>query len=226
MAYIDTRTPQDRAKSIVGVVAVHGALAYALVVGLQATGVIESVPRLTGETITEVPIEPPPPPPKPDEAVEDPAPSRTQTYVPEPEIDLVRDDPVVPTLVDPLPPLDPVVIETFPTTAATPAGKSLPAFDAIGPKPRGDTSQWVTTADYRSSWINRELTGVTRFRVGVGANGRVESCAVTGSSGHPELDRATCDLVTRRARVEPGRDGRGERAPGSYSSAVAWQLPE
>ena len=120
MAYIDTRTPQDRAKSVAGVVAVHGALAYALLVGLQATGVIESVPRLTGETITEVPIEPPPPPPKPDEAVEDPAPSRTQTYVPEPEIDLVREDPVVPTLVDPLPPLDPVVIEAFPTTAATP----------------------------------------------------------------------------------------------------------
>ena len=68
MAYIDSRTPQDRAKSIAGVVAVHGALAYALLIGLQATGVIPTADApLKGEIITEVPI--PPPPPKPDEVM-------------------------------------------------------------------------------------------------------------------------------------------------------------
>lgn len=226
MAYMDTRSPQDRAKSIAGVVAVHGALAYALVIGLQATGVIESTAPFTGETITEVPIDPPPPPPKPDEVVEETKASSTQTYVPESDLDLVSDDPIILTLDDPLPPLDPVEIEAFPTAAATPAGQASPAFDAIGPKPSNDTSRWVTTGDYRSSWINRELTGVARFRVQVGTDGRVSQCMVVGSSGHAELDRATCDLVTRRARFDPARDGRGDTVSGSYSSAVSWRLPD
>ena len=99
------------------------------------------------------------------------------------------------------------------------------AFEAIAPRPRNDTSRWVTTADYRSSWINRELTGVARFRVQVGTDGRVKQCTVTSSSGHAALDRATCDLVTQRARFEPARDTKGEKTAGSYSSAVAWQLP-
>lgn len=226
MAYIDSRTPQDRAKSIAGVVAVHGALAYALLIGLQATGVIETAPPpLTGETITEVPIEPPPPP-KPDEVVEDPIPAPSYVHVPQPKLDIVSDKPLIPVIDDPLPPIEPVEIGAFPKPTSTPAGTATPAFDAIGPKPRNDTSRWVTTDDYRSSWINRELTGVARFRVQVGADGRVKQCTVTSSSGHAELDRATCDLVTRRARFEAARDTQGEKTAGSFSSAVSWQLPD
>lgn len=226
MAYIDTRTPQDRAKSIAGVVAVHGALAYALVIGLQATGVIDTAPPpLTGETITEVPIEPPPPP-KPDEVVEEPAPAESYVHVPQPKLDIVSDTPLIPVIDVPLPPIEPIEIGAFPTPKSTPVGQSSPAFEAIAPKPRNDTSRWVTTADYRSSWINRELTGVARFRVQVGADGRVKQCTVTSSSGHAELDRATCDLVTQRARFEAARNTKGEKTGGSFSSAVSWQLPD
>ncbi|WP_374405076.1 energy transducer TonB [Pelagerythrobacter sp.] len=225
MAYMDARSPQDRAKSIAGVVAVHGALAYALLFGLQATGVIETVPSLTGETVTEVPIDPPPPP-KPDEIVDEPATSQSYVHVPDTPVDLVSDDPLITIVDDPLPPLKPIELEAFPTPGPTPSGQSTPRFDAIAAKPSNDTSRWVTTGDYRSSWISRELTGVARFRVQVGADGRVAQCTVTGSSGHAELDRATCDLVTRRARFDPARDAQGEKAPGSYSSAVSWRLPE
>lgn len=225
MAYIDSSTPQDRAKSIAGVVAVHGALAYALVIGLQATGVIETEPNLQGTEYTEVevdPIVPPPPPPenKAEEAVS------SEAYTPPTRIDIVTEGPIIDTIDIPLPPVPEVSTNATLVGESTPVGPALPAFEVVAPRPRSDPSQWVTTADYRSAWINRELTGVARFRVGVGLSGRVESCAITGSSGHPELDRATCDLVTRRARFEPGRGADGERAPGSYSSAVAWQLPE
>ena len=113
-----------------------------------------------------------------------------------------------------------------PRPSRPPVGQASPAFDAVAAKPRNDTSQWVTTDDYRSSWINRELTGVARFRVQVGTDGRVKQCTVTVSSGHSELDRATCDLVTQRARFEAARNTDGEKTTGSYSSAVAWQLPD
>jgi protein TonB len=225
MAYIDSRTPQDRAKSIAGVVAVHGALAYALLIGLQATGVIPTADApLKGEIITEVPI--PPPTPKPDEVVEETAPTESYVHVPQQKLDIISDKPLIPIINDPLPPIGPIEIEAFPTPKPTPVGQASPAFDAVAAKPRNDTSQWVTTDDYRSSWINRELTGVARFRVQVGTDGRVKQCTVTVSSGHSELDRATCDLVTQRARFEAARNTDGEKTTGSYSSAVAWQLPD
>ena len=224
MAYIDSRTPQDRAKSIAGVVAVHGALAYALLIGLQATGVIQDVPTLVGETITEVPIEPPPP--RPDEVVEDPAPSQTRVHAPPRPIDISVDNPPIDIVEMPLPPIEYPVTKFVPKAEPTPTGTASPAFEAIGPRPSNDTARWVTAGDYRSSWINRELTGVARFRVQVGADGRVKQCTVTGSSGHAELDRATCDLITRRARFEAARGANGEKTAGGFSSAVSWQLPD
>ena len=60
----------------------------------------------------------------------------------------------------------------------------------------------------------------------IAASGRVESCTITGSSGHPELDRATCELVARRARFDPAKDSSGAKVSGTYTSSVRWQLPE
>lgn len=225
MAYIDTRTPRDRAKSIAGVIAVHGAAAYALLVGLQVTGMIEDVPRLTGETIVKVPVEPPPPA-TPEVTPESTSTPQTYVHVPPKPLDLTAEMPPIEVRDVPLPPIPDVTTDLFPKPEVTPAAQATPAFDPVAPRPRNDPGQWVTTADYRSSWINREFTGVARFRVEVGTDGRVKSCTITGSSGHSELDRATCDLVTRRARFEAGLDGTGAKTSATWSSAVSWQLPD
>lgn len=225
MAYIDTRTPQDRAKSIAAVVAVHGAAAYALLVGLQVTGMIEDAPKLTGETVVEVPIEPPPPS-EPEVAPENTPTPPSYVHVPPKPLDLSPEMPPIDIVDVPLPPMPDVTPNLIPKPEITPAAQATPTFDPVAPRPRNDPSQWVTAADYRSVWINRELTGIARFRVEVGTDGRVRNCAITGSSGHAELDRATCDLVTRRARFEPARDRAGEKTAATWSSAVSWQLPD
>jgi len=67
---------------------------------------------------------------------------------------------------------------------------------------------------------------VTRFTVQVGADGRVTSCNVTGSSGTPELDSTTCSLIQRRARFNPATNGDGQAVAGSWSSSVRWQIPK
>lgn len=225
MAYIDARTSKDRAASIGGVIAVHGALGCALLFGLTATGVIDTEPNLDAFDYTEVKVDPIPPAP-PEDTVDETVPVDTYVYTPPTRIDIVSDKPVIDALDIPLPPIPEVNTNAIPPVENKPVGPAVQTFDLVAPRPNNDTSQWVTTADYRSSWINRELTGVARFRVEVGTNGRVSSCTVTGSSGHPQLDRATCDLVTRRARFEPGRDETGAVAQGTYSSAVSWRLPE
>lgn len=224
MAYIDTRTPRDRATSVAGVVIAHVAVAYALLVGLQVTGMIEPDTTLTGETIVEIPV--PPPPPEPEAAQDQTSTPESYVHVPPKPLDLSPEMPPIDVLDVPLPPMPDVTPNLIPKPEITPAAQATPAFDPVAPKPRNDPSQWVTAADYRSAWINREFTGIARFRVEIGTDGRVTNCTITGSSGHPELDRATCDLVTRRARFEPGRDRSGDKTAATWSSAVSWQLPD
>ncbi|MFX9015951.1 energy transducer TonB, partial [Acinetobacter baumannii] len=57
-------------------------------------------------------------------------------------------------------------------------------------------------------------------------DGRVAECHVMGSSGFDELDKATCDLVVRRARFLPARDAGGNAAPSSYQNRVRWMIPQ
>ncbi len=103
---------------------------------------------------------------------------------------------------------------------------TLPILDPVAAKPSNDPGNWVGTRDYRSSWINRGWTGVARFTVTVGINGRVRDCRLVSSTGHDALDMATCKLVQQRARFTPARDSAGEKTTGSYTTAIRWELPD
>ena len=113
-----------------------------------------------------------------------------------------------------------------PTLAPPPPPKPTPSFDPVAARPANNARAWVTQSDYRSSWIARDYAGTVGFRLNVGASGRVEGCSVTQSSGVAALDEATCQLVTRRARFDPAKNGEGRAVAGSYNGAVRWQLPD
>lgn len=98
-------------------------------------------------------------------------------------------------------------------------------FTPRSAKPRGDTAQWVTTADYPTADIRAEHAGTVRFRLSLDAGGRVTDCAIVQSSGYPGLDEATCRNVTRRARFDPATDEAGERVAGSFSGTIRWVIP-
>src|SRR3546814_17682230 len=74
--------------------------------------------------------------------------------------------------------------------------------------------------------IREGREGTTGFRVSVNAEGRVASCDITASSGHPDLDAETCKLITRRGRFTPSKDREGNPTTGSYSNRIRWQIPE
>lgn len=219
MSFIDqTRRPSPA--SMVAVVAVHAALGAALLAGLTVSGAIPDI--ITEFEATNIPIEPPPLPtdpvePVPHETIE------TVIHTPSPPLDLKPVKPTIETtpLVIPLPPR-PVPGLGVETPKPTPR----PSFDPVGARPRNDPGAWLSNDDYRPAWIRRELTGLASFQLEIAANGRVTDCRVTGSTGHDELDAATCKLVARRARFEPARGGNGEAVSGSYTGSVLWQLPE
>ena len=225
MAYIDNSSPRDRATSIATVVAVHAALGYAMVIGLQATGVIEA-DRTIKTIFIEDELPKPPPSPKP---VEDPqpAPQQSQVYTPPIPTPLTQVDPGLTTTVILPPPTPNVIPSAQPSSIPqVPSGLLPAAQDPVAAKPRGNPGSWISEQDYRSSWINRDLSGIAGFRLGIGADGRVDSCSITRSTGHSELDTATCALLTRRARFEPARDGAGNTTAGTFASSVEWRIPD
>lgn len=93
------------------------------------------------------------------------------------------------------------------------------------PIPRGNPGNWANTNDYPSIALQKEMEGTTGFRVTVGPDGRVTDCTIVLSSGSAELDTATCNNVSRRARFEPARDAAGKPTNGSYSNRVRWEIP-
>lgn len=228
MAYVDA-AGTNRAPAVIGVAAIHAALAVVVVTGLA--GGVAKIIKDDGVIGINIEKQLPKPPPPPSPTVEDEIRSVTKVVVPPRPFDL-----------DPLPgqvdATDQPQDYTTPDTTATGSegigdglaekggkAKDPPKlFDPVAPKPRN--GNWVTDNDYRTVWISREWEGTAAFRLTIGTDGKVRDCTITQSTGHAALDDATCTLVTRRAKFDPAKNEQGQTVSGSFSSAVRWQIPE
>jgi protein TonB len=221
MAYADQDgMSTNRLVSIIIVVLLHAFLGYALVTGLAYDAVIAIKEKMT---VVDVKEEEPPeeeePPPEPEKQIEPPVVS------PPPMVVTVTPPPTVRT-VDTPPPAAPIVPTAAPPAPSAPPPPPPPVAKRPNPLPKGNPGNWANTNDYPSRALQQEREGTTGFRVTVGANGRVTDCQITSSSGHSDLDQATCSNVTRRARFDPALDGNGNPTTGSYSNRVRWQIPK
>ena len=107
---------------------------------------------------------------------------------------------------------------------------TVPAPSDSSPPPptraRANLVNLFTSDDYPRQALRNEEQGTVQFRVTIAPNGRVSDCAVIASSGSSVLDRASCLIVSRRARFEPARDASGRRVSDSMTSRIRWELPE
>jgi protein TonB len=219
MAYADQTMSGNRVIALIIVALIHIVVGYALVTGLAHSAIKQVVERVTTVDIEEPEPEPeeepPPPPPEPDTAppppVAPPAPISIATSPPP-----IRTQPTIPP---------PAPIATRVPPPAPPAPPP-PRFQPKDPEPRGNPGNWATANDYPRRALREEREGTTRFRVTVNTEGRVTDCQITSSSGHPDLDEATCQNITRRARFRPATDGENQPTTGSYSNSVRWVIPE
>lgn len=92
-------------------------------------------------------------------------------------------------------------------------------FGEHKPQPRTSPAAWLSDADYPSRAQREERSGTVGYKLDVAADGRVTGCQVIKSSGHADLDEATCRLLPRRARFEGGKAF-------SYDGEQVWKLPE
>ena len=231
MAYADQQgMSSNRIISVIIVILLHVFLGYALVTGL-AFDVIDKVKEKM--TVVDVKEEEEPPevePPPPEEQVVEPP----KITAPPAPFQAPTNNPIQAQQ-----PVEKVVftekaIEVDPGVGCFDGSRAAsialcPQKPAAGPtqgaKAKGNPSNWANTNDYPSRALQQEREGTTAFRVTVGTDGRVIDCQITQSSGHPDLDAATCTNVKRRARFEPALQD-GTKVSGSYSNRVRWQIPK
>ncbi|MCB2048351.1 MAG: energy transducer TonB [Novosphingobium sp.] len=216
MAYAEQKMSSNRLIALIVVALLHVLLAYGLITGLAYEGVKKAIKRVTTVDIEEEvkKEEPPPPPPKKVETVPPPV-------APPVKINVSTAPPKIETVTVAPPPAPIVLAPPAPAPAPPPAPKG----PTSNPQPRGNPGSWATPNDYPSRALREERTGTTGFRVTVDASGRVIDCQVTSSSGHADLDQATCQNVSRRARFKPALED-GQPVQGTYSNRVRWVIPE
>ena len=85
---------------------------------------------------------------------------------------------------------------------------------------------WFEFEDYPMKAFEKRQEGVTRFELLVTPAGKIADCRITSSSGHEELDKATCHLATKRVQFRPAKGADGQPVWGLYRTQAAWALPE
>ena len=227
MSFINKPPTSHRATAIAGVAAIHAAIGIALVTGLTYSGVIQVPTSL--KAVDQFKLTPPPPPPEP---TVEPEPRNSNAasrpmVAPVPDLALA-DDPVLD-----IRPIDTVLpyTGTIPKRdigpVVPPAPPSpTPSFTPTAPLPLNGPAGWITNDEYPRRALTRDWEGSLSYRLDVGANGRVESCTVTASSGYDILDETACKWVQRRARFDPAVDASGRKVAGSYRGSVTWRIPD
>lgn len=225
MAYIDRHSTQNRGPILVAIGALHAGVIYALVTGLAGF-----VPNLLPETRIEgTNIKLPPPPTTPDPrptTKPDPRPRDTTTASTGGTFTTTSTDFTT---------TDTELTGgggggsgegTFPGPETKPTQPADPVYPPKLARPVGKPGLWVTTNDYPSNELRMEHEGTTRFQLAIGADGKVQSCEITVSSGFAGLDKATCANLMKRGKFTAATDSSGAAVPGTYSSAVRWTIPK
>jgi protein TonB len=84
----------------------------------------------------------------------------------------------------------------------------------------------ISQNDYPAEAMRLGQQGTVRVRLRVSAEGRVMGCAVIQSAS-PLLDRATCRILTQRARFVPAKSINGEAIESEFEAPpIRWVLPK
>lgn len=95
---------------------------------------------------------------------------------------------------------------------------------SVAVPPKGDLQRLFKSDDYPAAAAKLGVSGSVKAWFVVGADGRVKDCHAVPSSGSPDLDRRTCEIILRRGRFEPARDAAGKAVPSSKTTRIMWML--
>jgi protein TonB len=211
------RNPTKHLVGIGFVILFHVFLVYALVTGLARKVVdVIKVPIET-KIIQEVKPPPPPerPPPPPPKMAAPPPP-----FIPPPEIQIAQPPPQQPVIASvqtaPPPPNAPPPVAGPPAEAPPAAAQPVRVAAVI------DAARSCTKPEYPAASRRLEETGTVTLRFLIDVDGKVVKSEVESSSGHPRLDDAARDALSR-CQFKPGSvDGKPEQSWAKLK--YAWKL--
>jgi periplasmic protein TonB len=217
-SYQSTAGGPDRAKAIAAVVAVHAALAFVILSGLNVRIVNDAVEQLKTFNLQQPPPPPVPPKPKPQpqQAMKKPAGAPAKAAEPTP---VVAPPPRIPAP-SPIPAAKVAGSGSSPNSGAAAAGNGTGAGGAgngRGGGGYGDYSRFtparlisnIPNSQYGQLAATGIPSGLVGVRIMVGPDGSVSSCRIARSSGEASIDALVCDLTRRYVRFSPARDPDG-----------------
>lgn len=218
----------DKAKAIGAVVAVHAALAFVILTGLNVGMVRNAVERLTTIRISEPPppVQPPPRPAPKAEAMKKPEGAAAKKAEPTP---VVAPEPKLP-LPTPIPAAKIAGTGGAPTSGAAAAGSGTGAGGSGNGPGGGDFSRFtparkitkIPDSEYRRIAASGIARGAVAITIRVNPDGRVSNCRIARSSGSNYADALMCQLTIQYIRFEPARDPYGRPVAQDVTWAPDW----
>ena len=96
---------------------------------------------------------------------------------------------------------------------------------SVHPQPANNPGTWVNSSDYPMKMLRQGQNAIVRFRLIVGKDGKVISCAVQSAAGPTDFRDWTCDLIKSRAKFRPALDATGKPVKAYWLSSVRWGVP-
>jgi protein TonB len=232
-SYTGTADRPDQAKAVAAVVAVHVALAAAIVTGLNVSIVSHAVEVLKTFDIRQPPPPPPQPPPPPekkaqkaklDEGAAGKKAEPTPVVAPRPRLP-------VPS---PIPASQIAGTGSATRSGAAKYGTGPGAGGAgNGPGGGGDYSGFtparrisrIPDREYRGLAASGLQSGTVGVTIKVNTDGSVSNCRVARSSGNPYADGLMCQLTLRYIRFSPARDPSGRPVAQDVTFYPNWWRP-
>ena len=220
-SYLGTADRPDRAKAIAAVVAVHVALAFVIVTGLNVRMVAQAVEQLKTFNLQTPPV-PPPPKPQPKPKMKQPEGAPAKKAEPTP---VVAPPPRIPAP-SPIPAARVAGTGSASTAGAAASGNGTGAGGSGYGTGGGGTGSF-TPARKLSKIPNREYrrfastgipTGSVAISIRVNPDGSVSNCRIVRTSGSPYADSLMCQLTQEYVRFSPARDPSGR----AIAEDVTW----
>jgi protein TonB len=220
-SYLGTADRPDRAKAIAAVVAVHVALAFVIVTGLNVRMVAQAVEQLKTFNLQTPPV-PPPPKPQPKPKMKQPEGAPAKKAEPTP---VVAPPPRIPAP-SPIPAARVAGTGSASTAGAAASGNGTGA-SGNGYGTGGGGTGSFTPARKLTKIPNREYrrfastgipTGSVAISIRVNPDGSVSNCRIVRTSGSPYADSLMCQLTQEYVRFSPARDPSGR----AIAEDVTW----
>ena len=224
-SYLGTADRPDRAKAIAAVVAVHVALAFVIVTGLNVRMVAQAVEQLKTFNLQTPPPPPPvPPPPKPQPKPKMKQPEGAPAKKAEPT-PVVAPPPRLPAP-SPIPAARVAGTGSASTAGAAASGNGTGAGGSGYGTGGGGTGSFtparkltkIPNREYRRFASTGIPTGSVAISIRVNPDGSVSNCRIVRTSGSPYADSLMCQLTQEYVRFSPARDPSGR----AIAEDVTW----